>query len=142
MSVDSVDTDSDISDINDENLKIPKPPGEAGRPGRGGYSLEQVLDWPPTRLKQFKKTIAKLINEHLNPTYSFSGQSLASVRLVREEALKHFPELGDYQNEWPITDAVKLRLKYTSARARKAAHITTAETMPREKRTRKSRKSV
>lgn len=50
---DSDSSNSSASDI-DEDLKITKPPGEAGRPGRGGYSLEQVLSWPPTRMKQFQ----------------------------------------------------------------------------------------
>ena len=46
--------DSVVESSDDGEIKIAKPPGEVGCPGRGGYSLEQVLDWPPKRMKAFK----------------------------------------------------------------------------------------
>ena len=46
--------DSVVESLDDSEIKIAKPPGEVGRPGRGGYSLEQVLDWPPKCMKAFK----------------------------------------------------------------------------------------
>ena len=40
--------------LDDGVMKIPKPAGEVGRPGRGGYSLDQVLQWPPIRIELLK----------------------------------------------------------------------------------------
>ena len=47
-------SDSEPESQNDADMKIAKPAGEVGRPGRGGYSLEQVLDWTPRRMSEFK----------------------------------------------------------------------------------------
>jgi len=37
--------------------------------------------------------------------------------LTESQAAKKFPELHDYANKWPVTDMVRLELKYTSGRA-------------------------
>ena len=47
-------TESETESQDDADMKIAKPAGEVGRPGRGGYSLEQVLDWNPRRMSEFK----------------------------------------------------------------------------------------
>ncbi|PIL28286.1 hypothetical protein GSI_09574 [Ganoderma sinense ZZ0214-1] len=120
---DSTDSSESASESQDDaDMKIPKPSGEVGRPGRGGYSLEQVLNWNPRRMSEFKKMINKLVGECLDPTRSVSGQSLSRVALLRDKALNKFPELDQYENLWPVTDAVKQQLKYTSSKARKHAH--------------------
>ncbi|PIL35885.1 hypothetical protein GSI_01545 [Ganoderma sinense ZZ0214-1] len=115
-------TESEPESQDDADMKIPKPSGEVGRPGRGGYSLEQVLNWNPRHMSEFKKMINKLVGECLDPTRSVSGQSLSRVAVLRDKALNKFPELDQYENLWPVTDAVKQRLKYTSSKARKHAH--------------------
>jgi hypothetical protein len=42
------------------------------------------------------------------------------VRVCHEitQAAMQFPELRDYADLWPVTDMVRLNLKYTSGRAR------------------------
>nr|VWO99259.1 Transcriptional repressor rco-1 [Ganoderma boninense] len=121
-STDSSSNESEPESQEDADMKIPKPSGEVGRPGRGGYSLEQVLSWNPRRMSEFKKLINKLVGECLDPTRSVSSQSLSRVASLRDKALNKFPELDQYENLWPVTDAVKQRLKYTSSKARKHAH--------------------
>lgn len=37
------------------------------------------------------------------------------------QALEAFPVLDDYEHCWPVTDLIKMHLKYTSVRARRAA---------------------
>ena len=47
-------TESESESQDDAEMKIAKPSGEVGRPGRGGYSLDQVLNWNPRRMSEFK----------------------------------------------------------------------------------------
>lgn len=51
--------------------------------------------------------------------------------------VKQFPRLCDYANAWPVDDALRLRLKYTSqqkrAEARVAAAIASAAVVLKEK---------
>ncbi|EIW58369.1 uncharacterized protein TRAVEDRAFT_20395 [Trametes versicolor FP-101664 SS1] len=122
-------TDEDDSGSDDEQqpagedvVKIPKPAGEVGRPNRGGYKLEDALQWNTARMRVFKSLIHQLVDEHLDPTLSMAGQSERRMRLVRDEAIKRLPDLAMYDQEWPLIDAVKQRLKYTSSKARQHAH--------------------
>ena len=52
--------------------------------------------------------------------------------------MKRLPELERYEQEWPVTDAIKLRLKYTSSKARKHAQESVSTSSGR-KRSRKHR---
>lgn len=105
---DSDASDSDASDSSESSVSesstdsadgtIPKPPGEPGRPGRGGYTLEDALDWNPKafkklKVRQLQKTtivsnrapqtlVYDLVNDHLDTTKCYSGQSLQSLRVV------------------------------------------------------------
>ena len=47
--------------------------------------------------------------------------------------MSKFPELDQYENAWPIMDAIKQRLKYTSSKARKHAHDAVAPEAPKRK---------
>jgi len=110
-------TESDSEDEEDEEL-ISKPEGEAGRPGRGGYNLENALGWPGKEYRQLKRYIKKLVNDHLVIEKNFSSQSLASIVTVQSLASEKFPGLRRYAGCWPVTDLVRLELKYTSVRSR------------------------
>jgi len=102
-SLSSSDSDSDESSASESSTDsadgtIPKPPGEPGRPGRGGYTLEDALDWNPKAFKKLKvqqlqknsivsnrvpqTLVYDLINDHLDTTKCYSGQSLQSLRVV------------------------------------------------------------
>ncbi|KAI0667813.1 hypothetical protein C8Q78DRAFT_1081699 [Trametes maxima] len=105
---------------NDDVMKIPKPAGEVGRPNRGGYKLEDALQWSAARMRTFKAVINQLVDKHLDATLSLAGQSESRMRLVRSEAVERLPALEVYEQEWPVVDAVKQRLKYTSSKARQA----------------------
>ncbi|KAL1941691.1 hypothetical protein VTO73DRAFT_7130 [Trametes versicolor] len=135
-------TDEEDSGSDDEQqpggegvVKIPKPAGEVGRPNRGGYKLEDALQWNTARMRLFKNLIHKLVDDHLDPTLSMAGQSERRMRLVREEAIKRLPDLAMYDQEWPLIDAVKQRLKYTSSKARQHAHDTVSLTAQKKART-------
>ncbi|KAJ3001881.1 hypothetical protein NUW54_g6159 [Trametes sanguinea] len=111
------DDDDEDMQLGGDVIEIPKPAGEVGRPNRGGYKLEGVMECSPGRMSM----INHLVAENLDATRSYSGQSDKKLLTVREEALKRMPELAKYEQAWPVTDAVKMRLKYTSAKARQHA---------------------
>ncbi|KAF8588060.1 hypothetical protein K439DRAFT_1613813 [Ramaria rubella] len=116
-SVASSSSDLDSDDSDDE--KIPKPAGEPGRPGRGGYNLQDALNWNPSTFKKLKKCVYRLIEKHLDLNKSYTGQSLNLIRIVCDAAMEDFPELASYSGSWPVMDLIKMRLKYTSVRARR-----------------------
>lgn len=81
-----------------------------------------------------------------------AGQSERRMRLVRDEvclhllaehptthmfvqAIKRLPDLAMYDQEWPLIDAVKQRLKYTSSKARQHAHDAVSLTAQKKART-------
>ncbi|KAF8957895.1 hypothetical protein BDZ97DRAFT_1924154 [Flammula alnicola] len=112
----SSDSDSDSDD--DGDVLIAKPEGEAGRPGRGGYNLEEALSWNAKEYRRLKKYVKKLVVDQLEPTKNFSSQSVASLTSVRVMAVQKFPALRGYAACWPVTDLVRLELKYTCGRSR------------------------
>ncbi|KAI0641415.1 hypothetical protein C8Q79DRAFT_919473 [Trametes meyenii] len=124
----SIPEDEDADEQNhDDVMKIPKPAGEVGRPNRGGYKLEDALQWSAARMRTFKAVINQLVDKHLDATLSIAGQSESRMRLVRAEAVERLPALEMYEQEWPVLDAVKQRLKYTSSKARQAVQDAVAK---------------
>ncbi|KIM34824.1 hypothetical protein M413DRAFT_32992 [Hebeloma cylindrosporum] len=97
---------------------IPKPNGEVSRPGRGGYNLEKALKWERKVFRSFKDYVKVLVDEHLDSSRSFSSQSSHSLKLVRTKAAERFAILLNYDNCWPVSDAIRQQLKYSSERAR------------------------
>lgn len=75
------------------------------------------------------------MKNHLNEDVGFSRQNKSSVRKVQEEvraahaifihdadtwqAVRAFPDLEGYAGYWPVTDVIKLRLKYLGQKARR-----------------------
>ncbi|KJA15065.1 hypothetical protein HYPSUDRAFT_59024 [Hypholoma sublateritium FD-334 SS-4] len=111
---------------------IPKPEGEAGRPKRGGYNLQTALGWPTNEYLRFKLFIKKAVEDHLEPSKTFSDQSLESLYTVQAlpsnvilveglhslQAAETFPVLADYVDWWPATDFIRVELHYTRSRAK------------------------
>ncbi|KAI0368516.1 hypothetical protein BV20DRAFT_948015 [Pilatotrama ljubarskyi] len=122
VSHDDNEDDNIVAAATEDAVKIPKPAGEVGRPNRGGYQLEDALNWSTARMHVFKGVINKLVDQHLDPTLLYAGQLDTKLRLVRKEAVKRLPDLEMYAMEWPVMDAVKMHLKYTSSKAHQHAH--------------------
>ncbi|EKM60212.1 uncharacterized protein PHACADRAFT_189347 [Phanerochaete carnosa HHB-10118-sp] len=104
---------------------IPKPSGEAGRPGRGEYNFEDKLrkyGWSDATLEKFKVEAGQQVEQHLNIKKSFTFQSLPALDTICEHLVAKFPDLGAYENTWPVEDAIRAKLKYTlhCARQKKA----------------------
>ncbi|KJA13198.1 hypothetical protein HYPSUDRAFT_60039 [Hypholoma sublateritium FD-334 SS-4] len=97
---------------------IPKPEGEAGRPKRGGYNLQKTLGWPTNDYLRFKLFIKKAVEDHLEPSETFSDQSHESLCTVQALAAEAFPILADYVDWWPATDFIRVELHYTRSRAK------------------------
>ncbi|KDR78696.1 hypothetical protein GALMADRAFT_137714 [Galerina marginata CBS 339.88] len=114
----SEEDEEDDEDEDEDGDLIPKPDGEAGRPGRGGYNLEETLGWEKKDFQRVKKYVTELIDKDLNTSKSLASQSMASVVAVRNQVTERFPVLRNYAQSWPATDLIRLRLKYTSGRAR------------------------
>ncbi|KAI0338943.1 hypothetical protein BDW22DRAFT_1432153 [Trametopsis cervina] len=114
------DEDEDEDDEDGDTLgKIAKPAGEPGRPGRGGYNLEAALGWGEKAYNQFKTKVDRLIKTHLDQGLSYAKQDQKSVRYLINEAVNLMPELNKYEDHWPLTDLLKLRLKYFASRKAK-----------------------
>jgi len=68
-----------------------------------------------------------------NITYVSFILLLVLYRLGLQTAEK-FPELHGYVNKWPVTDMIRLELKYTSGRARFVDKYTTGQVSRRRDR--------
>ena len=84
-----------------------------------------------------QKYINKLVDEHLVTDKNFSSQSSSSIASVKalvrrillfykysmlisyvyHKASEKFPKLRGYADCWPVTDSVRLKLKYTCGRS-------------------------
>ncbi|KAG1770579.1 hypothetical protein EV702DRAFT_1202350 [Suillus placidus] len=88
-------------------------------PQAWGYMLYDALNWSPKAYARFKKFTHHLIDDHLETTKCASTQSDVLLKVVRIKAVCEFPELGKYDNLWPVNDIIMSRLKYTSGHARR-----------------------
>ena len=78
--------------------------------------------------------VKAMVEAHLNPSRSFTAQDAAAIssvmtlvstnsscrveittHTVYRQVTKKFPVLGDYEDCWPVADAIRMRLKYTSS---------------------------
>ncbi|KAF8577134.1 hypothetical protein K439DRAFT_1622329 [Ramaria rubella] len=115
---------SDPSDVSenkselDNGNKIHKPDGEAGCPSRGGYNLETALGWHAKLYNKLKKSVNQRMAEHLDLTKSYSSWDPTLVTIVCNLMRVDFPDLEVFSDCWPVTDLIKMHLKYTSCRAR------------------------
>ncbi|KAI0763730.1 hypothetical protein BC629DRAFT_1651846 [Irpex lacteus] len=116
--------ESDETDDDDDTISlIPKPSGEAGRPGRGGYNLKDTLGWAANDYEDFKKKVDRLIHKHLDENKSFVKQRQIDIATVIEKAVESTPILMKYADHWPLTDLLKLRLKYMSSKGKKTRRV-------------------
>ncbi|THH19564.1 hypothetical protein EUX98_g8745 [Antrodiella citrinella] len=104
--------------LGDDEGKIPKPQGEVGRPGRGGYNLEETLSWSKQEYDELQTLAKTLAAKHLDRKLSVSKQKDASMLAVVTAGLAAILRLQMYAQCWPLTDALRMHLKYTSSRAR------------------------
>ncbi|KAI6101696.1 hypothetical protein EDD16DRAFT_1525808 [Pisolithus croceorrhizus] len=95
--------------------KISKPSGEAGQPGHGGYNLEEQLSWGEDSFKSLK------------------CQSQQDCKAL-DMAIAEFPDLGTFENCWPILDLVQMCLKYLSSRVQQKKRIADSEVAKCKKR--------
>ncbi|KAH0825670.1 hypothetical protein J3R83DRAFT_11688 [Lanmaoa asiatica] len=126
---DAASTDSSMESLRN---KIPKPEGEPGRPGRGGYNLKVQLAWDNSMFLKLKKSVHHSIAKHLDATKCRSLQTIAAIQLVKKEALREFPHLDDYASCWPVEDLIRMRLKYTSERARLSRRVRPGKSKEKE----------
>ncbi|KAI6096198.1 hypothetical protein F5141DRAFT_963468, partial [Pisolithus sp. B1] len=111
--------------------KISKPSGEAGQPGHGGYNLEEQLSWGEDSFKSLK---VYAIKKHLDITKCQSQQDCKALDMVCDLAIAEFPDLGTFENCWPILDLVQMCLKYLSSRVQQKKRIADSEVAKCKKR--------
>ena len=90
-----------------------------------------LLTSPITSAQKYAK---KLIADYLDPAKNFTAQQASTIRVVQQlviipftcvpylntyrlQVADKFPELHEYADLWPVTDMVRLHLKYSSGRA-------------------------
>ncbi|KAG2742116.1 hypothetical protein P692DRAFT_20750317 [Suillus brevipes Sb2] len=94
--------------------KIPKPRGEVSRIKRGGYNLHEALGWP---FSDYEKTrVLHLAREHLKINKSWSSQAKAGLTIVYAEATKQYHILDRYEDNWVVSDMLRIFLKNSSSR--------------------------
>ncbi|EIN03340.1 hypothetical protein PUNSTDRAFT_139645 [Punctularia strigosozonata HHB-11173 SS5] len=120
METDDEDEESrdDPPAIDDGRARIPKPLGEVGRPDRGGYSLRAVLAPTPTLYQDLIRLARQLVTKHLSPAICYSRQSKRNLAEALSDGASQLPVLNDYVDCWPLVDALRMRLKYTSSKAK------------------------
>ncbi|KAK0505492.1 hypothetical protein EDD18DRAFT_1098846 [Armillaria luteobubalina] len=106
----------DEEDVDDEVKVIPKPPGEPGCPKSSGYNLEQALSWPDAIYQQ--NHVHREAHRRLETRKSFKNQKVEEIQAICDAAVNDHSILRVYENAWPVHDMLKLRLKYTSEKAR------------------------
>ncbi|THU96429.1 hypothetical protein K435DRAFT_797320 [Dendrothele bispora CBS 962.96] len=97
---------------------IPRPAGENGRPGRGGYALKDILAWNHQEYKDTQKLARKLVETTLagETHLPFTSQPSAKIDIIRNEMLKQFPNLTNYEENWVTDDFIRVALKYCQTR--------------------------
>lgn len=80
------------------------------------HLVDAHLDVSMTYTKQKEKDLQRVCDE-VSDSYYGGSESMFSNG---SQALEKFPELERYSDCWPVMDLVKMRLKYTSVRARRA----------------------
>ena len=85
-----------------------------------------------------------MVEAHLDVASAYSAQSLASLKKIQDrvryrilqipiifstslQTQMKFPQLENYVQCWPVTDLIRMRLKYTSARERRMKAFRVAE---------------
>ncbi|KAF8878984.1 hypothetical protein CPB84DRAFT_1852221 [Gymnopilus junonius] len=101
--------------------KVAKPPGKAGRKNCGGFNLEKALGWDEEKYNMLTKCVNELATEKLDVKKCFSKQKPEIVQNVIQIVMRKLKIFDVYVSDWPVHEALKLRLKYTSEIARKQA---------------------
>ncbi|KAL5525009.1 hypothetical protein ACEPAF_8878 [Sanghuangporus sanghuang] len=99
--------------------QIAKPRGEPGRPQSGGYNVESAMGWEKSEYDGFRKGVVTLVKALLDETKTLTEQDPSQIR----EALKMFPRLLAFEDEWPVIDVAKIHLQHSAAKHRKAEAI-------------------
>ncbi|KAI6110324.1 hypothetical protein EDD16DRAFT_1711040 [Pisolithus croceorrhizus] len=98
------------------------------------YNLEEQLSWGDDSFKCLKWFVNKAIKKHLDITKCQSQQDCKALDTVCDLAIAEFPDLGTFENCWPILDLVQMHLKYLSSRAWQKKRIAYSEVAKHEKR--------
>jgi len=116
--VSSSDESSPFDSDEDEG-KIRKPEGEVARPGRLGYSLREQLGWEDKNYRALQRLAQNLSADHFDERKSWSNQTLSQQNAALKEGMRMMPEVAKYEKAWPLSDVLKMRLKYISAKNRR-----------------------
>jgi len=71
-------------------------------------------------MADFTKYVQTISDQYLDRAKCWTAQKQHLIRAVKESALEAFPQLGQYENLWPVTDVIKMHLKKTSNKQRRA----------------------
>ncbi|KAF8801036.1 hypothetical protein BYT27DRAFT_7311487 [Phlegmacium glaucopus] len=105
---------SSDEDSSDTPNTIPKPKGEAGRSNSGGYNLKNALGWEEEHYSEFTTFINDAVKKKLDSKRCYSKQKPADLEELVQLTVQKFNIRNVYSKDWPVRDALKLRLKCTS----------------------------
>ncbi|KAF8801716.1 hypothetical protein BYT27DRAFT_7216002 [Phlegmacium glaucopus] len=93
---------------------IPKPKGEAGRSNSSGYNLKNALGWEEEHYSEFTTFINDAVKKKLDSKRCYSKQKPADLEELVQLTVQKFNIRNVYSKDWPVLDALKLRLKCMS----------------------------
>ncbi|KAG2351514.1 hypothetical protein BDR07DRAFT_1318907, partial [Suillus spraguei] len=78
---------------------------------RGGYNLSEALGWPSSDYEETRTFVVQLACEHLNINKSWCSQTKTGLTIVFEEAKKRYHILDCYEDNWVVSDMLRIFLK-------------------------------
>ncbi|KAI0792787.1 hypothetical protein C8Q75DRAFT_804508 [Abortiporus biennis] len=97
---------------------IQAPRGKSGYPNRGGYNLRAALNWPDSEYETLLDLVGALVRDYLDEKLCWSKQQPNRQEEALKEGIMVIPSLARYADKWPLLQALRACLKYTSQQHR------------------------
>ncbi|KAG2744845.1 hypothetical protein P692DRAFT_20742939, partial [Suillus brevipes Sb2] len=90
---------------------IAPPLGALSKPSAGGYTLKEILRWEDVTYRTVQKTLHSICRIHLIIGKPYHEQTATAIANYCIAALKEYPILANYSEQWPAKDFAKMYLK-------------------------------
>lgn len=75
-----------------------------------------TLGWPASDYEETRSFVVHLAHEHLNINKSWKRQNQSYLQVVYSEAVKRYPILDRYHDNWVVGDMLRMFLKNSCTR--------------------------
>ncbi|KAG2057270.1 hypothetical protein BDR06DRAFT_1037540 [Suillus hirtellus] len=94
---------------------IVPPPGMLSKPSAGGYAFKEVLGQEDVTYRTVQKTLHSICQMHLTTEKLYHEQTAIALANYCIAALKEYPIIANYIDQWPARDFAKMYLKNITA---------------------------